>query len=773
MKSRSKKWLLICLLPLLVVVLVSLRLVRAPMPWENAGSDVTTTNWLETRELEADKTVWAKEMLAEKCGRRLEDLWDRVNSSSNKLNVIAEFPVQQVVLPRWQPTRNLPHGIELREGGASGERLSASQWRQWLERLSAAGWALDNLELRHNAFDTDANGQPSRSRYYFAARLRNESDSQRALLEGDLFVRWGSPRSGEDSPTVQEFDGTHLVLKSRKGEPFFKEILAETITPAAKTGLIDPLIVYDLDGDGQSEIILAAANLVYRKRGDRYEPEPLCRYPIDFLSTALVADFDGDGYADLLCANGRGLFLFSGSSLGTFDAPPRLVWAAQPGLSNAMVMSCGDIAHTGHLDVFVGQYRVPYLGQILRPHYYDANDGWPCYLLRNDGKGNFTDVTANSGLEKKRNRRVYSATFVDLDGDGNLDLVVVSDFAGLDLYQNDGQGHFKDATDRWVSEPLGFGMASALADFNADGRLDLLMIGMPSPTVDRLQYLNLWRPSGIEEKDRRPAMAFGNRLLLARPDGGFEQTKLSSSIVRSGWSWGCCAFDFDNDGFPDVYIANGLETKETVRDYESEFWLHDIFVEDTVDDFTASQYFLRKHKRTRGNGWSYGGYEKNRLFVNLNGESFAEIGQLAGVSLEEDSRNVVGDDLDGDGRVDLVVTTHELWPQVRQTLRVFKNQLRDPGNWIGFRFAEKPGRHSPVGASVTIHFGGRTETRTLLNGDSHRSQSSNTVHIGIGEATRVDSAEIRFPDASKLVLSSLPAEKYYDLSAQSAESNHR
>src|SRR5947208_8666907 len=164
--------------------------------------------------------------------------------------------------------------------------------------------------------------------------------------------------------------------------------------------------------------------------------------------------------------------------------------------------------------------------------YYDANDGHPAYLLLNDGHGNFSDATVAAGLDKKRWRRSYSGSMVDLDGDGRLDLVVVSDFAGVDLYRNDGQGHFTDVTRDWVAEPHAFGMAHALADFNADGPLELLMIGMNSPTVDRLDHLGLSRPASEVEEAMRSRMTYGNRLYLSRPGGGSEQSALSDSIAR-------------------------------------------------------------------------------------------------------------------------------------------------------------------------------------------------------------------------------------------------
>lgn len=705
-------------------------------------------------------------MLAQSSGRTLESLWDSLNRATNKLSVIAGFPLGEIVLGKWQPLRALPHAIELREPIGPGPTLPASQWRQWIENFASDGWQLENIEFRQNRFDTNEQGQPWQSHFYFTARLIHSKRPERAVVEGDLIVDWGAKRPGDEFPSVKRIDASHLNVKTRLGEPPFQLILRQDIPPPERSTYIDPLIVYDLDGDGLPEIILAGKNLVYRRRGEaRYEAEALCRYPPESLTSALIADFDGDGFADFLCANSRGLFFFKGSSQGTFDEPGRLAWPATPPLKNTMVLTCGDLDHDGDLDVFLGQYRVPTLGQVLRPYYYDANDGWPSSLLQNDGHANFADVTDAAGLGRKRWRRIYSASLADLNGDGHLDLVVASDFAGLDLYQNDGRGHFTDVTRQSVAEPHGFGMAHALADFNADGRLDLLMIGMPSPTVDRLEHLRLRRPYSAEDGLRRPAMTFGNRLYLGGANGGFEQTAFSDSIARSGWSWGCSAFDFDNDGFPDVYIANGLESKQSVRDYESQFWLHDIFVDETIDDVTATSYFMGKFSRTRSQGWSYGGYEKNRLYLNQRGKSFDEIGHLAGVALEQDSRNVVAADLEGDGRMDLLVTTFEVWPQVKQTLQVYKNGLNDAGHWIGFHFREEGRGKSPVGVRVTIHCQGHNIARQMVTGDSHRSQHANTVHFGLGAAERVESVEIRWAAGPVLALSDLAVDRYYEIHA--------
>jgi hypothetical protein len=709
-----------------------------------------------------DRSVWARELQAQECGRVLEDLWDALNQATNQLRLAAAFPLHELILGQWDEGRELPHGIRIREQREPSQVLSAQVWQQTIEDLDARGWRLAQTEFRHTAFDADEAGQAKQSRFYFSAHLTNSLTPQRATVVGDLTVDWAPRSAPGQPPSIGRVDARHLTLQTRSGEPPFRPILTETVLPPEGSFFIDPLILYDLDGDGLSEIILAAKNLVFHRQPDGiYQSAPLCRYPPGLIFTGIIADFDGDGFADFLCAKFEGLMLFKGSARGTFDEPGQMVWTAPRHLRYVNVLTCGDIDRDGDLDVFLGQYKLPYEGGSMPTPYYDANDGNPSYLLLNDGHGKFSDATTAAGLGQKRWRRSYSGSFVDLDGDGHLDLVVVSDFAGLDVYRNDGHGHFTEVTGAWVPESHAFGMGHTLADFNADGRLDLLMLGMPSAAVDRLEHLNLWRPELQEDRTMRARMSYGNRLYLARASGGFEHTALSDSIARSGWSWGCSAFDCDNDGYPDVYVANGHESKQSVADYDPEFWLHDIYVGDSKDSPATYAYFNNKISRTRGRGRSYGGYDKNRLFLNQQGTSFTEVGHLMGLALEQDSRNVVADDLDGDGRVDVLVTTFEVWPQMKQTLRVYQNTLPDCGNWIGFRFREgEPGR-SPVGTQLTLRYSGRTAVRHLLVGDSYRSQHANTLHFGIGKAERIDAAEIRWPDGKVLELKGPGLNQYH------------
>jgi len=721
--------------------------VRTPLDGSVLQQVAAAVNALQSAEARADETVWSTEMLAEECGQVFENLWDRVNAAPDKLGAAGDFPFGEVLLPHFGAPEQLAQQIEAWSPTTAGDPVSHERWQELLRRLGQSGWQLTQLEFRHNQFEADANGRPRQSGFAFLAHLVNPKEETRAALRGNLGVEWSAERTADGLPAVKRVDASQLALVSRHGAVPFRQVLNKVVMPPAGSEFIDPVILADLDGDGKPEIILAARNLVFRRQSDGgYRSEPLCQEPPGLIFTGVIADFDGDGVADFLCAKFDGLYLFKGSARGVFDGPGRPVWKVEPHLKYAQVLTCGDVDGDGSLDVWLGQYKTPFdRGQMPTP-YYDANDGYPSYLLLNDGQGNFHDATTAAGLGRKRWRRTYSASFVDLTASGRLDLLVESDFAGTDLYRNDGHGHFTDITSR-LAEPRGFGMGHAFADFNADGRLDFFVTGMTCPTPQRLDQLGLRRSGHPDYEAMRLRMASGNRLYLGTSSGGWEQTALGVTIARSGWSWGPAAADFDNDGFPDVYIATGHESRQSVADYEPEFWRHDIYVGTSQDNPVAAAYFGGKFGRTRGNGQSYGGYEKNRFFLNRGGTAFVEVAHLMGLAIEQDSRNAVAGDLDGDGRVDLVTTTLERWPRFQATLQVFRNELPAVGNWIGLVFRDEPGHASPIGVVVTVRYAGRAQTGTIVTGDSHRTQSANIVHFGLGSATAVDSVTIQWPNA--------------------------
>lgn len=718
---------------------------------------------LDEQERRAAETIWAPEMLARRCGQTLDRLWDAFNQTPDRWALLSTFAWPPVALPQWESPRDLGNGIHAYVPTPTNITTAPDALVRLFQELRGKGWQPARLELRHMAFATNASGGPSHSTYAFQAWMSLPEQSRRAALQGDLTIEWAPQPAVDGSYRLQRIDATHITLVERQGPVPFDEVLFAEVEPPPKSYFIDPVLIHDLNQDGSPEIILAARNLAYHRQNDgHYAASAFCPEDPGLIFTGLLADLNQDGFTDFVCARREGLVLFSGGATGLAAQPGKLVWSAPLPLRYGQVLTCADVDRDGDADLWLGQYKTPFeRGQMPSP-YYDANDGYPAYLLLNDGQGRFTDGTAEAGLAPKRYRRTYSGSLVDLNRDQAPDLVVVSDFAGIDFYLNNGQGHFTESPE-WFPDPEGFGMAHTFGDFDSDGRLDLFVTGMHCPAAHRLDELGLRRP-GFEQLDAmRARMTRGNRL-YQRTDAFFGSTPLNRTISRSGWSWSPAAADFDNDGHLDLAIANGHETHQSVVDYESEFWTTDIYVGSSADDLTLAAYFGSKFARTRGQGQSYGGYEANRLYLSQQGQSFVEAGWLLGVAVEQDSRNAVAADLNGDGRTDLVVTTFEAWPRVRQTVRVLENHLPETGHWIGVHL-NPSARTSPLGARIRVQAAGRTLVRLITSGDLHRAQQPWSAAVGLGSPIAVDRIQIEWPTGARSEILSPTLDRYHAITA--------
>lgn len=697
---------------------------------------------IESREKQLDQTVWANERLAEQHETFFIRLWDSLRQETNRFGVLRRFPAGEIKLGAQGPSTGIAHQIQISSLAPPLHSFSGKEWETFLSEMEVAGYRLEQSEWRHAKFIPATANAPARSVIAMTLHLRNDAKTEREIVRGNLEVEW---ESGPEFPVPRQVMAPRLEILTQPGEPAFRQVMAKTFAPQEYKIFIDPLILYDLDGDGRSEIILACKNTVYWNQGKGvFRAAPLCLNPAPDVNTGVIADFNGDGIADFLAADLEGLLLYPGTAEGKFPTAPLRSWSSPDGLQNPFVLTCGDIDGDGDLDIWMAQYKLPHrAGQMATP-IYDANDGFPAFLLVNDGHGVFADKTAEAGLAKKRFRRTYSSSFVDLNEDGKFDLVVVSDFAGVDLYYNDGKGHFTDATAS-LGESHAFGMAHTIGDYNLDGKLDLFVVGMNSFTAQRLDGLKAGPPERSDYQNMRPALAFGNRLYF-RSEQGFNTGPMSESVARTGWSWGASTVDFDNDGAPDLYVVNGHISRASARDYETQFWLHDIYVGKSAPDPAVDLYYRSVSRKLYGEESSYGGYEKNRLFLNQGGKSFLEIGHLAGLASELDCRNVVADDLDGDGRMDLILTTYAVWPYTELGVQIFQNQMPDAGNWIAFSLREGGPGYSPVGAKVILSSASGKQVQQLVTGDSYRSQQAPVAHFGLGKGTRVEFVEIRWPN---------------------------
>ena len=190
-----------------------------------------------------------------------------------------------------------------------------------------------------------------------------------------------------------------------------------------------------------------------------------------------------------------------------------------------------------------------------RSHRFIDRAGPPNLLLQNIGDGKFKIAKENSQLELWR--MSFQAAWNDFDGDGDQDVYVSNDYAPDNFFRNDGDQGFKDITQQSRLTGMGFGMGVSWGDYDNDGQIDIYVTNMFSKAGQRITD----QVAGIDPRLRE--MAQGN--FLYRLDNGqfnlvsgLEEPALK--VAKSGWSWGGQFFDYDNDGFRDIYATSGYYT---------------------------------------------------------------------------------------------------------------------------------------------------------------------------------------------------------------------
>ncbi|HXJ60646.1 MAG TPA: CRTAC1 family protein [Verrucomicrobiae bacterium] len=761
----------------------------AARPLPSAGSSKASggpqqpTNRLGQQLAARDAEVWRDEVTARACEGVFVQLADQLRRAPEPITVLEQLSFERIVAPRPEGKAvRLPFDVHEQHFSVTNRvTLVPEQWKKALEQFKHAGWNLRQFAWQHEQFNPVREARPASSRFRVELHGEQPAQTNRFILRGSFVVEWADLVSNQP-PQIRQLVLTNLVLLERTGLPGFAQhalVAPEPERPDAQVNL-HPLIVVDLNGDRHQDIVLPGVNKVLLNDGRAgLQPVDFIR-PEDFYAlqeAGVIADFNGDGFLDFLGVSERGpaarkLVLHAGNGALPFSGPPIAVWAGQSRewpryqISAASVITAGDIDGDGDLDVFVAQYRPPYVRGNLPTPYYDANDGYPSYLLLNDGQGHFELAPPQPALDAKRLRRTLSASLVDLDNDGDLDLVTINDFSGVDLYYNDGHGRFTDESGRLSNRQL-FGMGHAMADFDGDGALDLLAIGMDITAVRRLEALHLAAPEWPDRTRQRSAMAWGNRIYLAQA-GRWTEPPWAQSIAQTGWSWGTSVFDFDNDGRPDIYIANGHISGESAADYDSFYWTRDIYLGGAQEDRTLQDYFEEVLGGLNTGRTSWHGYEHNVLFVDLGGNRYLDVAWLMGVAHESDGRAVVTADLNEDGRPDLLVT-EAIWPGrpdlMRHRLLVHLNQLPSAGHWIGVRLwpSSSQGRLTPIGAKVSVRLPDRTLVKQIITGDSFQAQHPFVAHFGLGLTTNVSELKVIWPGGRTRIISNPALDRYHEV----------
>ena len=483
-----------------------------------------------------------------------------------------------------------------------------------------------------------------------------------------------------------------------------------------------------------------------------------------------VADFDGDGWIDVYFVNGRDLYnrgisarnaLYHNNGDGSFtDVTDK---ASVPGTGYGMGCVWGDYDNNGHPDLFVTQF-----GRNV--------------LYHNNGNGTFTDVTDKAGVAGLESGAFHSgAIFFDYDHDGRLDIYVGSYVAlGADarryciisgvqtscppsvyrgssdaLYHNNGDGTFTNMTVKAnIYQPEGKNLSVGAGDYDNDGWPDLFVAN------DGLEaYLYHNRGNGtFEENGLMTGMALtgqgrtmaamcislgdydndGNLDLyisdfqkssdhLWHNDGkGFDEVSDQAGITvptREVLSFGGGFFDYDNDGWLDIFIANGHVYPE-------------------VETATPEIHYR----------------QINTLFHNERNGKFVETTKQAGPGFDipHVGRGVAFADFDNDGFVDVLIANNGDSPLL----------LRNSGNdnhFLNFKLVRTKNNRDATGARIKVVGGGISQIREISGGGSYLSQSDLRANFGMGKAAHADTVEVRWPSGERQAFHDIATDKFYVL----------
>jgi len=522
------------------------------------------------------------------------------------------------------------------------------------------------------------------------------------------------------------------------------------------------LAVGDIDNDGLDDLYVCQPsglpNRLYRNRGDGTFEDATEAAGVGVLegtACALFADFQNQGLQDLLVVSASGPQLFLNQGKGKFQLKRDAFKFAQPAQGTFTHAALADYDADGRLDIYFCLYSY-YLGldQYHYPApYFDARNGPPNFLFHNEGNATFVDRTEAAGLNTENDRYSFACAWGDSNGDGRPDLYVANDFGRNNLYRNNGNGTFTAISEEARVQEVGAGMSACWLDFDNDGAQDIYVSNMWSPAglrVSEQKQFHEKDPEDIRSLYRQHAR--GNALYRNPGNGTFQNVSQRAGVALGRWAWSSDSWDFDHDGYPDLYVANGYVSGADTHDLASFFWRH--VVGASPPNSSPSPAYER--------GWnvinelirsdvSWSGCERNVCYLNNHDGTFSEVSGVVGLDFPDDSRTFVLADLDGDGRLEIVLKNRTA-PQ----LRVLRNAMPDLGHSVSFRLQGIKSNRDAIGARVTVETDALRQTKYLQAGSGFLAQHSKELFFGIGNAAEIRRVSIRWPGGGIQTLEHLP-----------------
>lgn len=495
-------------------------------------------------------------------------------------------------------------------------------------------------------------------------------------------------------------------------------------------------LFFDYDNDGWLDVYLVNSgpsdfyspkkpirNALYKNNGDgsftdvTEKAGVACGKMGNFGMGAAASDFDGDGWQDLYVTNYGRNVLFKNNGNGTFTDITDKAGVAAPNWSTCATWF--DFDNDAKLDLFVSSFvQYSATGTIfcgdnrLGRRYYCVPRVFkprPSYLFRNEGGGKFVDVSTDSGIAASLGKS-FGAVATDVNNDGLMDLFVANDTLANFLFVNKGKGKFEEAgllsgvaySDAGAPRS---GMGVDATDYDSDGWQDLFVAN-----IDQELFSLYHNQKDLTFIDKPGEIGAATRLL-------------------SGW--GLRFFDYDNDGDPDLILANGHP-----------------------DDMVEVQSLRVKYR------------EPLLLFENVNGK-YKDVSKTSGAAFTKDwpARGLSSGDFDNDGDLDILVINNGDAPVL------LRNEVGSKNNWLGLQLVATKSNPEAVGAIITWEAGGVKRTRLKTAGGSYLSSHDPREVLGVGKTAKIDSVQIKWPSGQVEKLTDLPINKYVKVTEGKGWSN--
>jgi enediyne biosynthesis protein E4 len=515
-------------------------------------------------------------------------------------------------------------------------------------------------------------------------------------------------------------------------------------------GLGAAVAVCDADGDGHPDVFTTSSAFdtpsalflnegdgTFRNAGAESGLTELSRAGEGAAMGSIWADADGDGDQDCFVYRYGNTLLFENDGAGHFREI-----GAQAGVRRWMNSNAAawiDYDRDGLLDLFVAGYFSEDVNfwdladtRIMQSSFEFAENGGHNVLFRNLGGLRFEDVTARTNCDSTRWTMAVAAA--DLDADGWVDLYLANDYGPEEFFQNVGGERFEQRADVGLAESSKSGMCVALGDFDGSGTLGVYVTNI----------------------SRRGFLFQGNNLRLNRLGERGRLYNLSDTasatsrdVTDCGWAWGAQFGDLDNDGRPELFVANGFISASR----DEEYWYDMAKVAGGAGDLFRDS----RNWPAIGNK-SLSGYELSRVLWNRGRQRFVEVGELVGATDSLDGRAVAMADLAGRGALDVLVANQ------KGPLLIYRSEVEPGMDWISLRLVGSNGNTGAIGATVelTLEDGSR-QTQAVLAGSGFSAQNDLALHFGLGRGGRVAALRVRWPSGRVQELGPLDAGRRHTL----------